>query len=100
MSLKPPVELNYARPGVLFFKDNKMLIFHMFKNKSHADHCADEIIKRFAVTTYVCENQYESDKIDLFPFCLDGWILLTGRTDDDDLIAEFVEENGGVFAGT
>jgi hypothetical protein len=78
-----------------------MLIFHKFEDKAHADACADEIVRRFAVTTYVCANQKESNMIDPFPFRLDGWIVLAGRTDDDNLrIAEFVEKHGGIFAGT
>jgi hypothetical protein len=77
-----------------------MLIFHKFNDRAHAEQCASGIVDRFAVTTYVCTTQAESNMIDPFPFMLEGCVLLAERNEEDEKVVEFVKEQGGTFAGT
>ena len=85
------------------------MFFDGFPSENQANGFAEAVqkvsgnTKGFERTATVCQNQSESDKIDLFPFVLYPPIVVVNRDVNDsgeEQIKQLASQFEGVFAGT
>lgn len=79
-----------------------MLIFHDFFLRTDAERFAERVTMEFGLDAKVYDSQYDSDKVDWFPWALEWPIVLVERAEPwvEDQLEFMALEYTGEFAGT